>query len=68
MRLKDKKVFIIGGSSGIGATLVRCCLSEGARVFFTYNKNENGAKEVAEGYDGKVRYSRLSLEIGRAHV
>ncbi len=58
MRLKDKKIFIVGGSSGIGASLVGRCINEGAQVFF---ENKEGTLEVAARTQGMAKYTQLSL-------
>lgn len=43
-----KKVFITGGSSGIGEALVGRFSIEGYEVFFTYNTNGKKANEIEE--------------------
>jgi 3-oxoacyl-[acyl-carrier protein] reductase len=43
MLLKDKTVFVTGGSRGIGAAIVRAALREGARVAFTYSQSQEQA-------------------------
>lgn len=48
MRFLNKVVLISGGSSGIGAACVKLFCSEGAFVYFLYNKNDKGAKEVVD--------------------
>jgi 3-oxoacyl-[acyl-carrier protein] reductase len=51
MLLRDRKIFITGGSRGIGAASVRCCILEGAMVGFTYHENRDNA-EILQGEIG----------------
>jgi 3-oxoacyl-[acyl-carrier protein] reductase len=44
--LQNKKIFITGGSRGIGAAIVRRFAEEGAAVGFSYQQNEVAASEV----------------------
>ena len=46
--LQDRVVFISGGSSGIGAELVRAFAAQGARVAFCGTKAEGGQALIAE--------------------
>ncbi len=46
--LRDRVVFISGGSSGIGAELVRAFAAQGARVAFCGTKPDGGAALVEE--------------------
>ncbi len=46
----DKIVLITGGSRGIGKAIVAEFTSLGAKVFFTYNKNEEAAQAVTDEY------------------
>jgi glucose 1-dehydrogenase len=46
--LKDKRIFVTGGSSGIGAGICRRLGKEGAHVAIGYHSGEDRAKEVAE--------------------
>jgi len=43
----DKTILVTGGSRGIGRSMVETFKKLGANVYFTYNKNEDAAKEVA---------------------
>ena len=43
-----KRVFITGGSGGIGAAIVRAFAKEGCQVVFTYNKNLSSTEALAE--------------------
>jgi 3-oxoacyl-[acyl-carrier protein] reductase len=47
-RFGGKVAFVTGGSSGIGAAIVRRLASEGARVAFTYIGSDERAAEVAK--------------------
>lgn len=44
--LKNKKIFITGGSRGIGAAIVKVLAQAGASVAFTYSTNEAKAQEL----------------------
>jgi NAD(P)-dependent dehydrogenase (short-subunit alcohol dehydrogenase family) len=46
--LRDKLVFVSGGSSGIGAELVRAFAAQGARVAFCGTKPDGGAALIEE--------------------
>ena len=46
--LKDRVVFISGGSSGIGAELVRAFAAQGARVAFCGTRPDGGQALIAE--------------------
>lgn len=48
MILHGKKVFITGGSKGIGASCVRICSDLGAEVGFTYLTQKKKAQELEE--------------------
>lgn len=47
MLLENRVALVTGGSRGIGKAVVSELVSEGARVFFTYNRNEQAALEVS---------------------
>jgi 3-oxoacyl-[acyl-carrier protein] reductase len=47
MQLTDKVAIVTGGSRGIGRAIVRTLSLRGARVFFSYHKNEHAAREAA---------------------
>jgi len=44
----SKSVLVTGGSGALGKALVHIFAEAGDRVFFTYNKNEESALEIAE--------------------
>ena len=46
MLLKDKNVFLTGGSRGIGKSAVFELVRHGANVAFTYVSSEQGAKDT----------------------
>ncbi len=48
MRFDGKTVVVTGGSRGIGRAIVNRFAAEGARVYFSYNRHEEAAREVAE--------------------
>jgi 3-oxoacyl-[acyl-carrier protein] reductase len=43
MMLKDKRIFVSGGTGYIGSAICRACANYGARVVFSYFKNEDSA-------------------------
>lgn len=53
MDLESKVAIVTGGSRGIGRAIVADLAAGGARVFFTYNKNEKAAEEVAAAHNAK---------------
>lgn len=46
INLKGKKIFVTGGSRGIGASIVRYLAEAGAHVIFTYSTSEQKAKDL----------------------
>jgi 3-oxoacyl-[acyl-carrier protein] reductase len=44
--LSNKKIFVTGGSRGIGASIVKCLAQAGAQVAFTYSTNELKAQDL----------------------
>ncbi len=52
MLLKDKVVIITGASRGIGKAIAQKCVSEGAKVAFTYLSSEEKAKALETELSG----------------
>lgn len=50
--LSGKKVFVTGGSRGIGAAIVKVLAAKGAQVAFTFSSREDAAKKVLESLPG----------------
>lgn len=48
MLLSGKNAIVTGGSRGIGASVVRSFVQQGAQVFFTYNTSEDAARQLVE--------------------
>ena len=42
---------VVGGTGGIGSQIVRTLAARGARVAFTYHRNQGRAAELAEAAD-----------------
>ncbi|MCB9027043.1 MAG: 3-oxoacyl-[acyl-carrier-protein] reductase [Bdellovibrionaceae bacterium] len=51
--LKNKKVFITGGSRGIGAGTARILAKLGCRVAFSYTTEESSAHQIIKDLDGE---------------
>lgn len=51
--LKNKKIFVTGGSRGIGAAIVKVLAKAGAQVAFTYSTNEAKAQELLKSLPGE---------------
>lgn len=60
--LAGKKVFVTGGSRGIGAAIVRLLASRGAQVAFTYSSNEASAQKVLSELPGSGHFC-LSMNV-----
>ena len=52
--LTNKIVFITGGASGLGKILVETAIQNEAKVFFTYRKSVEKAKELVERHGNNV--------------
>lgn len=52
MNLSGKKIFITGGSRGIGAAIVKKCADLGATVAFTYSSQKEAAETVLKSLSG----------------
>ncbi|HEX7761952.1 MAG TPA: SDR family oxidoreductase [Caulobacteraceae bacterium] len=58
LQLKDRVIFVAGGSRGIGLAIVEACLKEGAKVAMT----ARGAQAL------ETERARLAAEFGADHV
>ena len=58
--LKNKVVFILGGSSGIGADFVEAFAKQGSKVAFV-GRNESGKTTILQA----VSYTHLTLPTNR---
>lgn len=63
IELKNKKIFITGGSRGIGAAIVKVLANAGAHVAFTYSTNEAKAQELLKSLPGS---SHLCFQLNVA--
>ena len=63
--MKGKTLVISGATRGIGKAIVYRFAKEGVNIAFTYNSNEDLAKEIAEdlekNYNIKVKYYPLNI-------
>ncbi len=63
--MNQKTLVISGGTRGIGKAIVEKFAQKGANIAFTYNSNEelakNQAKELEEKYNIKVRAYKLNI-------
>ena len=60
MKLKDKKVVVIGGSSGIGLGVAKLSHAEGAEVIIASRNRERG-EQAARGIDASVGFIQLDV-------
>lgn len=56
--LEGKRVFVTGGSRGIGAGLVRMAMQEGADVAFLYHRSEHEADEISVEMENRYPHQR----------
>jgi 3-oxoacyl-[acyl-carrier protein] reductase len=61
-QLKDKKIFISGGSRGIGAGIVKKCAEQGAVVAFSYTSRPDAAEEVLKSLPGEGHF-HIKMDI-----
>jgi len=54
--LNGKKIFVTGGSRGIGSAIVQHLAEMGAQVAFTYSSNEESAKKVLSDLPGEGHF------------
>lgn len=50
--LKDKVVFVSGGTGYLGSAICGLCVEYGARVIFSYSENESKAEELKDQLEG----------------
>jgi NAD(P)-dependent dehydrogenase (short-subunit alcohol dehydrogenase family) len=60
----SRNVLITGGSSGIGAALVRAFASAQYTVWFTYNRSEQSARELAAAVGDRRDVRCFPLDLG----
>jgi len=61
--LKDKVALVTGGSRGIGKAIVEAFTDQGARVYFTYHKNDAAAEALRDSCGAiPVKCSQLDNE------
>ncbi len=68
MILKDKRVLITGASRGLGAAMARVFTAEGAKVAFTYTRDEEGARETEKAGARAFKCSVLDVPATDAMV
>lgn len=59
--LRDKVVFITGGATGIGATMVRSFLQQGCRVAFVDLNAQAGSALIAEFDSSSLRFEAVDV-------
>ncbi len=62
LSLSGKKIFVTGGSRGIGAAIVKHLAELGAKVCFTYSSNESMAKDLLSSLPGEGHFC-LQLNV-----
>ncbi len=55
-QLAGKKVFVSGGSRGIGAAIVQTLAARGAQVAFTYSSREDSAQKILSSLPGRGHF------------
>jgi 3-oxoacyl-[acyl-carrier protein] reductase len=65
LNLSGKKIFVTGGSRGIGAAIVKYLADLDAQVAFTYSTNETKAQELLKSVKGS-RHVCLQLDVASA--
>ncbi|MBU6430582.1 MAG: SDR family NAD(P)-dependent oxidoreductase, partial [Cyanobacteria bacterium REEB65] len=60
--LNGTKVLVTGGSTGIGAAVVRAFAAQGAHVVVHYNESEAAAKALLSESSGRIRLVQGDLE------
>jgi 3-oxoacyl-[acyl-carrier protein] reductase len=59
--LKGKTILITGGSGHIGREICRCCYRYGARILFSWHRDEASAKQLAAELPGALP---LRIDLG----
>ena len=57
--LEKKRVFITGGGSGIGASIVEHFCEQGSEVYFVDNKIKESKKLLNDIKKKKIKYSKF---------
>ena len=62
MSLAGKKIFLTGGSRGIGAAIAQTLSEKGAQVAFTYSSREDAAQNVLKNLKGSGHF-HLKMDV-----
>src|SRR5712675_164319 len=62
MKIQNKVVVVTGGASGIGRALCRRFAAEGAKGVVVADRNEAGARQVAEEIGGTAVATNVGVE------
>ena len=65
--LAGKTALITGGSRGLGRALVETFAEEGARVAFSYLRDEEGARATIAAANGRAAGFRVSVLDASSH-
>lgn len=65
LNLTGKKIFVTGGSRGIGAAIVKYLADLGAQVAFTYSTNEAKAQDLLKSLNGNGHVC-LQLDVANS--
>jgi 3-oxoacyl-[acyl-carrier protein] reductase len=65
LNLTGKKIFVTGGSRGIGAGIVKTLADLGAQVAFSYSSNEAKAQEVLKSLKGNGHFC-VQMDVSNA--
>ena len=64
--MTDKNVIVFGGSGSVGRAVCAALTADGARVAFTYYRNESAATELLAALPGSVARPVVKvMKIGR---